>query len=147
DDEVPIDQISESLRPVVNFDGHTWAVPVQALRIGLYYHRPIFQRYGLQPPKTWDDLMSIARTLGEHDMPAVVQPPKDMILPFFFYELAVSSILGPDGVGKLRTGEVKLTDPDLLRAAQFIVDLAPYYDKGFQATGFTESKALFAQGR
>src|SRR5262249_18665306 len=147
DAEVPLDDVVETLRPVIHFDGHTWAVPLQALRIGLYYQKPIFEQHGLEPPRTWDDLMTVAKTLHEHGVPAVVQPAQDMILPYFFYELAVSSILGPDGIAKLRTGEVKLTDAELMPAAQLLVDFAPYYNEGFQATGYTESKALFAQGR
>jgi raffinose/stachyose/melibiose transport system substrate-binding protein len=147
DREFNVEDMIEPVRHVIQFDGHTWAVPIQSLRIGLYYQKPIFRKYGLEPPRTWEDLTNIARTLKENDVPAFMQPAQDMILPFFFYELAVSSILGEAGFEKLRTGSVKLTDADLVRAAQYVVDLVPYYNEGFQAVAFAESKALFAQGR
>src|SRR5215211_4361337 len=43
-------------------------------------------------------------------------------------------------------GERKLTDTDLLVAAQMMVDLQGFYNEGFAATDYVSAKALFAQG-
>ena len=60
-----------------------------------------------------------------------------------------SSVLGPEGYDQLRTGERKLTDPDVVAAAQLLLDLQPFYQAGFQATDYVTAKAIFAnaQGR
>jgi raffinose/stachyose/melibiose transport system substrate-binding protein len=62
------------------------------------------------------------------------------------YTGLVSSIIGFEGVEKLRSGELKLTDPEPLQAAQLLVELQPFYNDGFQATDYTTSKAIFANG-
>ena len=74
-------------------------------------------------------------------------PAKDGIIPFFFYTMAVSSILGTAGFEQLRQGKIKLTDPKLLPAAQLMLDYEPYYNTGYQAVDYAEGKALFAQGQ
>ena len=43
-------------------------------------------------------------------------------------------------------GERKLTDPDLVEAAQLLLDLQPFYQSGFQATDYVTAKAIFANG-
>ena len=74
-------------------------------------------------------------------------PAKDMIIPYFFYIMAASAILGQDGYTGLRRGTRKVTEPQVVRAAQLMIDLQEYYNEGFQAVSYAEGKALFAQGR
>ena len=59
----------------------------------------------------------------------------------------VSSVLGPEGFDQLRAGERKLTDPDVVEAAQLLLDLQPFYQAGFQATDYVTAKAIFANGQ
>ena len=55
--------------------------------------------------------------------------------------------MGPEGFEQLRAGERKLTDPDVVAAAQLLLDLQPFYNAGFQATDYTTAKAIFANGQ
>jgi raffinose/stachyose/melibiose transport system substrate-binding protein len=61
--------------------------------------------------------------------------------------MAASSILGVQGFKELRQGKRKLTDPDLVKAAQLMIDYQKYYNPGYQAVEYAEGKALFAQGQ
>jgi raffinose/stachyose/melibiose transport system substrate-binding protein len=147
DKVIPAGRLKSTAFEEVHFNGHTWGVPLAAYTVGIYYQRPIFQKYGLKPPTTWDELTSLSATLKNNGVMAWSMPGKDMILPYFWYMLAVSSILGLKGFDQLKSGKRKLTDPDLVKAAQFMIDLEPYYNTGYQAVDFTEGKALFAQGQ
>ena len=147
DGKIPLQDLRPAVAKAVQYQGHTYAAPVQIFKIGVYYQRQIFAKYGLTPPKTWNDLMTISQTLSAKGVTPWAMPAQDMIIPFFLYHLAAGSILGPDGFEQLRTGKRKLTDPDLLPAAKLLTDLSRYYNKGYQAVAYTEGKALFAQGR
>src|SRR3970040_949094 len=59
-------------------------------------------------------------------------PPKDMIIPCFFYIMAASAILGQDGYRGLRRGTRKVTEKQVVRAAQLMIDLQEYYNEGFR---------------
>src|SRR3954454_11563620 len=91
--------------------------------------------------------MAISKKLKENGVTPWSMPAKDMIIPFFFYTMAASSILGLPGFQQLRQGKRKLTEPQLVKAAQLMLDLQPYYSDGFQAVAYVEGKALFAQGQ
>lgn len=128
-------------------DGKVWGVPLASFTVGLFYNRAIFAEHGLEPPKSWGELMTVARTLQDKGVTPFSMPAQDMIIPFFFYMLAVTAILGETTVEDLATGRRKLTEPELVRAAQLMIDCQPYYNKGFAAVPYVEGKALFAQGR
>lgn len=133
--------------PEVVFGGHIWGVPLAAYTVGIFYQRPIFAKYGLKVPTTWAELTAVSQKLHTNGVTPWSMPAKDGIIPFFFYTMAASSILGTAGFEQLRQGKRKLTDPDLVKAAQLMIDYQPYYNDGYQAVDYAEGKAIFAQGQ
>ena len=133
--------------PEVVFGGHIWGVPLAAYTVGIFYQKPIFAKYGLKVPTTWDELKAVSAKLKSNGVTPWSMPAKDGIIPFFFYTMAASSILGTAGFHELRQGKRKLTDPDLVTAAQLMIDLEPDYNNGYLAVDYTEGKALFALGQ
>jgi xylobiose transport system substrate-binding protein len=140
-----------SLQPTVlkavTYKGKVYGAPVQTFRIGIYYQKPIFEELGLSAPRTWDDLLKLGTTLKEKGQTAWAMPAQDMILPYFFYHLAVNSILGEESETALASGERTLTEPELVKAAQLMLDASETFNEGFEAVAYAEGKALFAQGR
>lgn len=145
DDHVPVDALTPSVQEAITFDDHVYGSPVQTFRVGVYYQKAAFEEHGLEPPRTWDDLFDISETLLAAGLTPWSMPAQDFIIPYFFYHLAVNSILGAEGSADLRKGTRKLTDPDLVSAAQLLADMSPYFDSGFLAVPYTEGKALFAR--
>jgi raffinose/stachyose/melibiose transport system substrate-binding protein len=145
--KVDLSQMTAPARAQVEFDGKTWGCPLGAYSVGVFYQRQIFSDNGLEIPQTWDDLIAISGALSDQGITPWVMPAKDMILPYFFYMLSTSSVLGSDGFAELLAGDRSFTDPDLLAAAQLIKDLQPYFNEGFEAQDYAEGKAAFAQER
>jgi raffinose/stachyose/melibiose transport system substrate-binding protein len=136
----------DSARTQVEIDGAIWAVPLASYTVGLAIQNPIVTANNVTPPTTWDELKSTAQTLLDAGVTPLILGGKDGVHTFFIYAGLVSTILGPEGFEELRAGTRKLTDPDLLEAAQLLKDLQPYYNEGFEATDYVTAKALFAQG-
>jgi ABC-type glycerol-3-phosphate transport system substrate-binding protein len=134
-------------RSQVQFSNNVWGAPLAAYSVGLFYQRPIFKKYNLTPPKSWAQLLAVSKKLKSNGVVAMSMPASDMIIPFFFYTMAASAVLGQSGFQALLKGKRKLTDPDLVKAAQLMIDLIPYYNNGFQAVAYAEGKALFAEGK
>jgi len=147
DGKIPVGQLIPAARAQVQFGGHTYGSPLAAYTVGIFYQRPIFKKYGISPPKNWAELMAATKKLKDNGVTPWAMPAKDMIIPYFFYIMAASSILGQDGYKAVRQGKKKLTEPQLVRAAQLMIDLQDYYNDGYQAVSYAEGKALFAQGR
>ena len=146
--KVPVDNLIEAAANQVKMaDGKVWGSPLAAYTVGMFYQRPVFQKYNVTAPKTWDDLLAVCKQLKDAGVTPLEMPGKDGILPYFLYMLAVSSSLGEQGSRDLMAGKVKLTDDSLLPAAKLMTDLQPYFNEGFQSVSYAEGKAEFANAR
>ena len=47
-------------------DGKIYGVPLEMSTFQIYYNKDLFAKYHLQPPTTWDDMISAAQTLKSH---------------------------------------------------------------------------------
>ena len=147
-DLLNVDSLTSSALDASKVDDKVYAVPILGLyTVALYYHREVFEKYNLTPPSTWDEFFEVADALQAEGVTPMIAPAQDGVIPFFLYMLAASSILKADGFEKVRSGEIKLTDPDVLPAAQFLHDLFPYFQEGALGTPYVEGKALFAHGQ
>lgn len=44
-------------------DGKLYGVPFAGVTHGVYYHKSVFEKYGLKEPETWDEFIKIAEIL------------------------------------------------------------------------------------
>lgn len=121
-----------------------YGTPLAAYTVGLAIQNPIFAKHIINVPTTWDELKAAAKALKDAGETPIVLGGKDQVHTFFMYIGLASSVLGLDGVQRLRTGARKLTDPDVVAAAQLLYDLKPYFNAGFEATDYATAKAIFA---
>jgi raffinose/stachyose/melibiose transport system substrate-binding protein len=145
--KVDVSGLTDTARGQVEVDGKVYGTPLASYTVGLAYQKPIFDKHGLKTPTTWQELKDVAQALKDAGETPIVLGAKDGVHPYFMYIGLVSSILGPEGFEQLRRGERKLTDPDLVEAAQLLLDLQPFYQSGFQATDYVTAKAIFANGQ
>lgn len=64
EDVMPASTI-DALKPVLKFDNKYYFLPARPNVQITYYNENKFSDYGVEPPKTWDDLMSTAKTIQE----------------------------------------------------------------------------------
>jgi raffinose/stachyose/melibiose transport system substrate-binding protein len=145
--KVDVSGLTDTARGQVEVDGKVYGTPLASYTVGIAYQKPIFDKHGLKTPTTWQELKDVAQALKDAGETPIVLGAKDGVHPYFMYIGLVSSVLGPDGFEQLRRGERKLTDPDLVEAAQLLLDLQPFYQSGFQATDYVTAKAIFANGQ
>jgi len=144
--KIDLGGLTAPARGQVKVDGKAYGTPLASYTVGLAYQRPLFADNGLTPPTTWQEFRDACQTLLDAGVTPIVLGAKDGVHPYFMYIGLVSSVLGPEGFDALRRGERKLTDPDLVEAAQLLLDLQPFYQSGFQATDYVTAKAIFANG-
>ncbi len=144
--KVHADRLLDIVQQRVVRDGKVLGTPFGKYTVGVYYHTDVFAKHGLQPPRTWEDLKAICQTLKRAGVTPLMMPARDGVIPAFYYMLTASSVMGPVGFVDLLAGKRKLTDADLVAAAQLLLDLVPYYPEGFAAISYAEGKATFARG-
>jgi multiple sugar transport system substrate-binding protein len=57
----------QSVQSLVTLGGKTWSVPLDAGAVVLYYRKDLFEKYGVEVPKTWDDYKAAAAKVKAAD--------------------------------------------------------------------------------
>ena len=59
-------------------DGKQYFVPTSYYWWAVYYNKKVFEKYGLEPPKTWDEFMKVNETLKKNGMEVTLLTPKEI---------------------------------------------------------------------
>lgn len=130
-------------------DGKVYAIPCEEVFWELvYYNKAIFKQYGLEEPKTLDDLIHISDVLNENDIvPCVVRAvsgwPAAMVVEGFAYTI------DPKITWKIMHGEAKFSDRPYVEAAKAVkklLDVGFFYENTTM-TDETEALNMFYSGK
>jgi raffinose/stachyose/melibiose transport system substrate-binding protein len=129
-------------------DGKVYGVPLEMSTFQIYYDKNAYARFKLQPPGTWDQLLSNAKTLQAGGVtPFAVSGKDTWLLPLYSDTFAATRYGGPAFEKKLLSGQATFTDPDYVAALGVLNDLKPYFPKDLTALGETDVQTLFATGK
>ncbi|CAG5086749.1 Xylotriose lipo-binding protein, ABC transporter, solute-binding protein [Thermobacillus xylanilyticus] len=126
------------------FDGTTYALPVELNIVPVFYNKAIFAEYGLEVPKTYEDLKEIIQTLNNNGVNPVALGGKDAWTASFWY-MYFADRLGGDNLMDEAVANEDFTAPELREAAvyaQELVDMNAFL-KGFVGLSNEEAKAEF----
>ena len=127
-------------------DGQLYGVPIFGVTHGVYYHKAIFEKYGLTEPETWDEFLALCQTLKDKGENVIAQGAMD---EWTLYEVVFSG-LGANFYGgeksrqALMAGEMKLTDEPFVNAFKAIDQLQPFLPMGYEALDYVSMQQLFA---
>ncbi|WP_433364279.1 ABC transporter substrate-binding protein [Actinoplanes sp. CA-142083] len=129
-------------------DGKVYGVPLEMSTFQIYYDKDIFAKYQLQPPTTWDQMISAAKTLQTDGVTPFAVAGKDTwLLPLYDDTFGATRYGGPDFEKKLLAGQAKFTDPEYVAALDVLNLLKPYFPKDLMALGEADVQTLFATGK
>ena len=136
---------ASSLAPWQTANGRMFAVPFAAVSHAVYYNKDIFKAEGLSIPQTWEEFLSLAKTLKNRGYTALANGLADEwdILETFFFGLLPNFIGGAEQRVKYERGELKINDANFVAAYQAMADVAPYCPKGFESVTYNDSQVLF----
>lgn len=115
---------------------------------GIWYNKDIFDEYGLEPAKTYDDLIHICEVLTENGVTPFVDGFKDLwICNFLVFPMKRTIGNTDDFAAKLASGEIKWNEneeikADMERGAAFV----PYYDPNSLGLSYDQAFQVFLQG-
>ncbi|GIH17840.1 ABC transporter substrate-binding protein [Rugosimonospora africana] len=129
-------------------DGKVYGVPLEMSTFQIYYNKDIFSKYSLQPPTTWDQLISDSQALLSHGITPFAAAGKDTwLLPLYDDAFAATRYGGTAFEKKVLAGQAKFTDPDYVAALNVLNQLKPYFPKDQMGLAETDVQTLFATGK
>ena len=147
-------KLKEKLNPgcenvLVCPDGHVWCFPYMGNEFGLfYYNKKIFADNGLTPPKTYDEMLNVVKTLKSKNIIPLSIFAKQKWINIVLYDMFITR-MDSRGIKALENGEKKASDPDYLKATQKMVELiqAGLLPKGVTNLNYDQAAALFYEGK
>ena len=103
----------------VPFDGRVLALPVTVNTFVVFYNVKVFKKYGLEAPKTWEDLWHVAATLKANGVAPFGFPLVEQKLwagGLMWTELFIRD--DPETYDKLTIGEASFDHPSVVRATE-----------------------------
>jgi len=111
------------------FDGKLYALPKTYETLGLFYNKRVFEENGWTPPKTLEELDTLAAAMMAKGMVPCGSGNADWRAANEWHvSIALNSVAGPDNVQKALTGEIPWTSEPFVKAVNAIKG---WWDKGY----------------
>ncbi|WP_402840792.1 extracellular solute-binding protein [Microbacterium sp. GXS0129] len=118
-------------------DDKIYAMPIQDVQpIVLFYNKKVFADAGVEPPKTWDDLMSLVTTFNEKGIAPISLAGQSRWTSMMWLEYLFDRIGGPEVFNDIFLGKPDAwSNPAALEALEKAQDLvaADGFIKGFNS--------------
>jgi raffinose/stachyose/melibiose transport system substrate-binding protein len=146
-EEINYEHFTEGVLNNITQDGQQYGVPFAIQVVGIFYNKDIFDEYGLEEPKTWDELIEIAEVLQSNGIDPFFVPGKEAWALVMQHAMCGVSVLGPGWIKRLTEGKIDFLDQDWIYMNTLLDDLKKYYQKNFMANIVTDMDAAFAFGQ
>ncbi|MFD0958330.1 extracellular solute-binding protein [Paenibacillus chungangensis] len=112
----------ESLEEFI-IDGRIYGIPHGGYSEGIFYNKLIFNKLGLDIPRTWDELLDAAEKLKAAGYTPFGLAAKDAWVAGMIWNVIMERHVGIEAFYGLVTGETKWTDPAFIRGFQAYAEL------------------------
>ncbi len=128
-------------------DGKVYAVPFAMQAQLVVYNKKIFQNAGVNPPKTWDELMALCQALKAKNITPFANGTATAWQNETIVGGLLSSMLGKQFEEDIASGKANFTDPRFVNALAKLKDVSQYFSPNFQGVDYPSSQQLFVAGR
>ncbi|MEH7120311.1 extracellular solute-binding protein [Neobacillus vireti] len=143
-------QFPDDVRKALKVDGKDYAVPYTANFQGVFYNKQIFEENHIQIPKTWAELMDVAKTLKSKGITPFTSHFKDYQMGNSANQFATLEVFSkyPEWGSDLQKGKVSFgKSPEYKTTFEHFKDLYENTEKDPFGVDFTGAADLFANGK
>ncbi|HET7578075.1 MAG TPA: extracellular solute-binding protein [Bacillales bacterium] len=131
-----------------SMNGHVYGVPIDIHRGNvLWYNKSIFEKYNLQPPKTFEDFFNVAKKLKQHGITPLALGDKNGLWGTMLFENILLAKLGPDKYAKLWTGDVPFDSQGVRDAAETFKKMLNYINTDHSSLAWQDATQRVIDGK
>lgn len=142
--------IPKPLANAVTINGHPYSVPLNMhIQNILYYNKKLFEELGLKPPKSFDELISVLKTIkkAKPNMHPLALGTKEKWEAAFVFDSILLEVGGPEYYVKLYKGLIDVkNDPIFKEALEKLKELLSYVYPYHASLTWDESCGLLVSG-
>lgn len=133
----------------LEFDGKVYALPTTQTVGCLFYNKEIFNKYGLEEPKTYDDLKNIIKVLNDNGITPFALGNKAPWVGAMLSEIIINRVGGTEPYNNVYNGTGTWEDPSFIEAGKVMAELVSLnaFPQGFNAIDNDPAQADFRAGK
>ena len=123
-------------------DGKVYAVPFAMQAQLVVYNKKIFKDSGVNPPKTWDEMMALTQALKAKNITPFANGTATAWQNETIVGGLLSSMLGKEFEADIVSGKANFTDPRFVSALAKLKDISQYFSPNFTGVDYPSSQQL-----
>ncbi|WP_413698889.1 ABC transporter substrate-binding protein [Psychromonas sp. KJ10-10] len=130
-------------------NGDIYGVPLMAVSHGIYYNASLFEKMGIIIPKTWPELLAVARRFKNEGMIPFANTTGDSwtINGLILQNVIANIIGGKTGRIDYYKGKRCFNDEQMIEAFQQVQDISNFVSSNHYLLKYQDSLQLFIQGK
>ena len=100
------------------FNGGVYGLPLEGHAEPLFYNRELFERYDLEPPLTFQDLLDVMRAFNEHGIIPFALGNDELWQGAVYYHYFLHRFGGPERIDAIAAGTGTFINPEYVRASE-----------------------------
>jgi raffinose/stachyose/melibiose transport system substrate-binding protein len=126
-------------------DGSTYGLPLELNIATVFYNKAIFEKHGLEAPKTYEEFEQVVKTLEKNGVAPIALGNKDRWTGSLWYMYMADRLGEGEALTKAIDRSGSFEDPALASAAKEIQNLVDMnaFVKGFNGLSDEEAKSMF----
>jgi raffinose/stachyose/melibiose transport system substrate-binding protein len=147
-----VGQLDETFKPVVSVGSELYGAPItSSTGGGILYNRKVYEKLGLQVPKTWAEFMANNAKVKAAGIDPVIQTYQDTWTSQLFVLADYHNIAAadPSWAQKYTAGQVKYAQEPAIKGFQRLEEVhkAGYENKDYRSMRFEKGVSLLAAGK
>ena len=147
-DQAFVDRLDDTYRATVTIDNAVYAIPYTSTQAGaILYSKPLYEKYNLEIPKTWDVFLANCQTLKDAGEVATYGSLADKWTSQLAFLGDNYNVVNdaPDFLTDFEAGTDKYhTNPVALRSFEKLADLSSFYNEDYLAATYDDGLAAMA---
>ena len=138
----------KSLIDIASKDGKPYSVPVNIHRANvLWYNTKMLKDIGAEPPKTWDEFLTVAEKLKAKNLPALALAESSPGFTGQVFETILVATMGPEKFQGLFTGKTSWDDPDVKKSLETLKKVLAYANPDYLSVSWGDVNDLIVNGK
>ncbi|WP_248925766.1 ABC transporter substrate-binding protein [Paenibacillus hamazuiensis] len=140
-----LDQFSkETLSAATGKDGKVYGIPTVFSSTQIFYNKKLFAKFGIQEPKTWDELLKAADTLKQNKIaPFAFGSKEGWILSLTHGALGPQIYGGTDFVKNITSGKTNFKSKEFTDSIAMMQGLAKYFPDNYSGVSMDDMRNMF----
>ncbi|MFD0536703.1 ABC transporter substrate-binding protein [Actinomadura luteofluorescens] len=145
-------KIPASLKPAFQKDGKTFIYSAGSSVIGAIYNKKVFEKAGVEPPKTWSEFLDVCEKLKKKGtVPIALGAQTPWVTQLITYALVPSTVYAknPQFDSQMQAGSTSFAQSGWVQALDMYLDLQKrgYFNDNPNGTTFEQQTSMVATGK